>query len=98
VAYRLTWAPIARRDLHDIVAYIAEDSPLTARGFARSVFRTIDRLARFPQPGRVVPESDDPSIREVIRKPFRVVYRVRQAEGEVQIAPVWHAARGVPEL
>ena len=98
MAYRLTWAPIARQDLHELVAYIAKNNPRTARKVARRIFRTTERLARFPQSGRVVPEFDDPAIREVIRKPVRVVYRVRTAEEKVEIVRVWHAARGMPAL
>ena len=98
MAFRLTWAPIARQDLRDLVAYIAEDNPRAARKFARSAFRTIEHLALFPHSGRAVPEFDDPTIREVIRKPCRIVYRVRAADEVVEIARVWHAARGVPDL
>ena len=98
MAHGLTWAPMARQDLRDLVAYIAEDNPRAARRFARSVFRALERLARFPQSGRVVPEFDDPAVREVMRKPFRIVYRVRACEERVEIARVWHAARGAPKL
>ncbi|MBM4028180.1 MAG: type II toxin-antitoxin system RelE/ParE family toxin [Planctomycetes bacterium] len=55
-------------------------------------------LADFPQSGRVVPEFDDPSIREIIRRPCRIVYRVRTQDQMVEIARIWHAARGIPQL
>lgn len=98
MAYRLIWAAIARQDLQELVAYIAENNPDTARVFAQRVFRSIRHLADFPLSGRAVPEFVDPTIREIIRRPCRIVYRVRGAEEVVEIARIWHAARGTPRL
>ena len=77
MAYRLNWSPTARLDLRELLAYIAADDPGAARSFARSVFRTIERLPNFPESGRIVPEFNEPTLREVIRKPCRIVYRIR---------------------
>jgi len=62
------------------------------------VFGAIERLAEFPQSGRVVPEFGENSIREVIRRPCRIVYRVRPEVRQIEIVRIWHAARGRPEL
>jgi plasmid stabilization system protein ParE len=35
----------------------------------------VERLEAFPQSGRVVPERNDEAIREVIVRPYRIVYR-----------------------
>ena len=94
----LRWAPRARQDLRDLVAYIAEDNRSAAGQFARSVFQAVEALRRFPQAGRVVPELNDPSIREVIKSPCRIVYRVSPQRDAVEIVRVWHAARGIPAL
>ena len=98
MAYRLTWSPTARFDLREIFAYIAEDDPSAARKFIRSIFHAVERLPFFPESGRIVPEIDDPMIREVIRRPCRVVYRIKSDGALIEIARVWHAARGMPEL
>ena len=98
MAYQLIWSPMARLDLLDMLAYIAEDNPLAARNFAQGVFAVIERLAEFPESGRVVPEFGDRTIREVIRKPCRIVYRVRLDVSQVEIVRVWHGARGTPAL
>jgi plasmid stabilization system protein ParE len=84
--------------LRELLAYIAEDDPGAARSFARSVFRTIERLPNFPESGRIVPEFNEPTLREVIRKPCRIVYRIRSKRQQVEIVRVWHAARGIPEV
>ncbi len=36
--------------------------------------------------------------REVIFKPYRIIYRVKEAERVIEVVRVWHAARGHPEL
>lgn len=98
MAYRLTWAPTARQDLRELVAYIAEDDWPAAGKFARRIFQAVERLSQFPESGRVVPEFGDAAIRELIKPPCRVVYRVEFRAKTVEIARVWHAARGIPEL
>jgi len=98
MVYRLIWSPSARFDLREISAYIAEADPIAAAKFIRGVFNTVERLSRFPESGRIVPDFGDPNIREVIRRPCRIVYRIRHSSEVVEIIRVWHAARGVPEL
>ncbi len=58
----------------------------------------VEHLTDLPESGCVVPEFNDPAIREIIRRPCRIVYRVKHPEDIVEIARVWHAARGIPEL
>ena len=98
MACRLTWSATARFDLREIFAYIAEDDPAAAGRFIRSLFHAVERLPSFPESGRIVPEFDDPAIREVIRRPCRIVYRIKVGSEEIEIARIWHAARGIPEL
>lgn len=98
MAFRLIWSPSARLDLKDIAAFIAEDNPLAADRFVEGLFQTVERLADFPEFGRIVPEFGDPNMREVIRKPCRIVYRIRRRKRTIEIARVWHAARGTPQI
>jgi toxin ParE1/3/4 len=98
MVFKLTWSPSARFDLADIAAFIAEDSPSAAERFITGLFEVVDRLADFPESGRIVPEFSDPDIREVIRNPCRIVYRVDRRKHTVEIARVWHAARGTPDI
>jgi len=98
MAYRLTWSPSARLDLREIFDFIAEDDPSTAERFIRSLFDAVERLPPFPEFGRIVPEFGDPCVREVIRRPCRIVYRIKPDERMIEIVRVWHATRGIPEL
>ncbi|MFZ4396137.1 MAG: type II toxin-antitoxin system RelE/ParE family toxin [Kiritimatiellia bacterium] len=98
MACRLMWSPAARLDLRELFVYIAEDDPAVAAKFIRSLFHAVERLPSFPESGRIVPEFHDPEIREVIRRPCRIVYRIKDGSGLIEIVRVWHAARGFPEL
>ncbi len=98
MAYRLTWSPAARFDLREIFSYISEDDPAAAGRFIRSLLAAVERLPSFPESGRIVPEFADFTIREVIRRPCRIVYRMEVDSGKIEIVRVWHAARGIPKL
>ena len=98
MALRLIWSPAARQDLRDLQTYIADYNPIAARQFIRTILRTVEQLPDFPESGRIVPEFQDPAIRELIKRPCRVVYRIQRDRSEVEIARVWHASRGVPEI
>ena len=98
MAYKLTWSPAARDDLHDIIVFIARDNPNRAMSFGYELISETDRLQEFPEMGRIVPEYSNDAIREIIFRPYRIVYRINH-EGKVcEIARVWHSARGLPQL
>lgn len=92
------WAPLARLDLRNIFDYIAQDDPLAARRTVDSIIEAVGRLDAFPESGRIVLEFGEPRIREIVRRPFRIVYRLRTEQSAVEILRVWHSARGIPQL
>ncbi|HKB65628.1 MAG TPA: type II toxin-antitoxin system RelE/ParE family toxin [Pyrinomonadaceae bacterium] len=98
MAYKLTWSPAARDDLLDIVTFISRDSPSRAETFAYRLIAESDKLQNFSELGRIVPEYSVPTIREIIVRSYRIVYRVDHQRKLLEIARVWHAARGTPEL
>jgi len=98
MAYRLIWAPSARLDLRELASYIAESRPRASINFVKNVFLTVEQISNFPKSGRIVPEFNNPNIREVIRRPCRIVYRVKHRKRIVEIVRIWHAARGIPQL
>ena len=93
---RIVWSPQALRDIESIREYIAQDSDRYAELVVGRIIASVERLRAFPESGRVVPERGDPEIREVIVKPFRVVYRHRP--GVVEIATVFRASRLLPDM
>jgi len=98
MAYNLIWSPVARDDLHDIVSFIARDNPTRAMSFGYELISQLDHLQEFPEAGRVVPEYRKYDIREIIFRPYRIVYRINREAKLCEIARVWHSARGIPGL
>ncbi len=98
MAYKLTWSPAARDDLHDIIVFIARDNRNRAMSFGYELISEADRLREFPERGRVVPEYMKENVREIIFRPYRIVYLVNHERKLCEIARVWHSARGIPHL
>ena len=98
MAYKLIWSPAARDDLHDIVVFIARDNPERAMSFGYELISETDKLHAFPEMGRTVPEYRNQNIREIIFRPYRIVYRINDERKLCEIARVWHSARGMPLL
>ena len=90
----LIWSPQALQDLEAIRAYIARDSARYADLVVQRIMAGVERLARFPESGRIVPERSEPSIREVIVEAYRVVYRYRGDAAEV--ITVFRGSRSFP--
>ena len=57
----------------------------------REIVAAVERLADYPESGRVVPEFDDPQLREIIHPPFRIVYRLDPERA--RIVRVWRGER-----
>ena len=91
---RVLWTRPAVADVLQIRDYIAADSPRYARVVAERLFASVRRLTKYPQSGRIVPELDDASLREVVDAPYRIVYRV--GVESIEILTVVHAARRFP--
>ena len=98
MAYKLIWSPASRDDLRDIVTFISRDSPSRSEAFGYRLIAEADKLQNFSELGRVVPEYDVSTIREIIVRSYRIVYRVDHERKLVEIARVWHAARGTIQL
>ena len=96
--YQVTLSRSARFDIRDIVRYISIDDPNRALHFGKFLIQHAKGLGQFPERGRVVPEFDDGSIRELIVRTYRIVYRLNHTKRSIEIIRFWHAARGIPQL
>ena len=75
---KIVWSPLALARVEDIAEYIAADNPVAAVDWAERLFSEVERLAAFPESGRVVPEVGARRIREVIVGQYRVIYSVKE--------------------
>lgn len=98
MACQVVWSTTAVEDLRQIVQFIALDDPDAAAGLAERMLERIERAAELPLSNRSVPEKADPAIREIILRPYRIVYHVDEQRKAIGILRIWHAARGIPDL
>ena len=91
MAHSLIWSRRASEDLAEIAAYIAQDSEVYATSVVRNILRKTNTLPEFPMIGRMVPEFEDQSIREIFAYSYRIIYRVEP--GQVSIAAIVHGKR-----
>ena len=91
VKVKVRWSDDSIKDLKEICKFIASDSSYYARLFNDRVFEIVEHLETFPEIGRRVPESDDPNVRELLYKNYRIIYQIR--EGYLEIITVIHGSR-----
>jgi toxin ParE1/3/4 len=91
----LFWTERARSDLTAIQAFIAQDSPYYADAVVRQLIAATEQLASFPESGRAVPEFADPQVREIVRRPYRIVYRL-VGEDAIHVLTIHHGSQRFP--
>ena len=85
------WAQRAQDDLHEVYRFIARDSPRAAQAVVERLLRATERLALFPESGRMVPEFPELNYREILVGSYRVLHRL---EGDtVWIVAIVHGRR-----
>ena len=90
VGIRLAESAVA--DLEALRAWYTEQGvPEVGERLIREILAGIEALAEHPELGRIVPEFGQAALRELIRPPFRVVYR-RDPE-HVRVVRVWRSER-----
>ena len=90
VAIRIAESALA--DLESIRTWYAEqDVPEVGVRLTGEIVASIAALADHPDMGRVVPEFNQPFLRELIRPPFRIVYR--RDPKHVRVVRVWRSER-----
>ncbi|MFX0102563.1 MAG: type II toxin-antitoxin system RelE/ParE family toxin [Candidatus Hodarchaeota archaeon] len=88
---KIKWSLPAINDLESICDYIARDSPSAAEKLATEINERVKGLEKFPRMGRIVPEREDPDLRELILGNYRIIYRI--TDGDVEILAIMHSKR-----
>ena len=89
------WTRQAIQTVNEFVDFIVQDDYATAEQWALELINQTDKLADFPQLGRVVPEYDDETLRELIVDNYRIPYRIKDTT--IYIEAVWHIRQIPPE-
>ena len=79
-------------DLEGIIAYYQEQgAPHVGKEFIAAILNHIQTLELHPAIGRVVPEFYKEHIREIIHRPFRIVYLLEATS--IQVIRIWRSER-----
>ena len=98
MAFKIIWSEPSIGDLREVTDYIAGDNQLAAERTGAAILARVKLLVDHPLIGRMVPEIERKEIRELIQRPYRIVYRVNARGKIIEILRVWHAARGEPNI
>jgi plasmid stabilization system protein ParE len=88
----ITFAESAVGDLEEIRDWYDEQQfPAAGKKLIGEIIAQIERVADFPDSGRIVPEFGVANLRETILPPFRVVCRLD--DRRIRIVRVWRSER-----
>ena len=90
----IIWSIWASDDLVSIAEHNSRDSESYAATVVRELIAAARSLRVFAERGRRVPEYGDPSVRELIVRKYRLVYRVQPLR--VDVLRIIHGARELP--
>lgn len=91
MARQVRWAPRAVALLEEAAEHVAIDSPATATQLTADAVAAAESLDELFERGRVVPEINDPTYRELLVGNYRLVYRV--GDHHVSVVAFVHGAR-----
>jgi plasmid stabilization system protein ParE len=91
---KIVWSPLAVGRVSEIAGYIAQDDPVAAESWINTVFKKVEDLKTFPESGRIVPETDNKTIRELIYGNYRIIYRLE--EKRLSVLTVRHGKQVLP--
>ena len=88
---KVVWAESSRNALDEVITYIAEESQQAAVEVLDAALAAAEGLATLSERGRVVPELNDPAIRELFVFRYRLIYRLD--DQRVVVVAFLHGAR-----
>jgi len=67
-----------------------------AKVVAKQINAVVRSIPRFPRAGRIVPEYNNPNIRERFYKSYRIIYKIN--DEIIEIVNIVHSARLLSNL
>ena len=91
MAQPLIWSREALDDIDNIADYISRDSLTHAQQVVERILTLGESIPAQPRLGRVVPELNDPQVRERFIYSYRLIYELR--DEAIHILAVIHGKR-----
>jgi addiction module RelE/StbE family toxin len=96
MGFRVKIKSTAVADLAEIVSYVAGDNPAAATRLGDALLEAVASLSEAPFKGsRYLSFA---GVRRVTVRPYKIFYRVSEADQLVEILRFWHSSRREPDL
>ena len=92
MAMTIAFTEQAISDIEDIATYIGNDSLFYASLQVQKFFNKVVIRENFPLTGRVVPDLNIPSVRELIEGNYRIIYRIMNKD-MIHVLTVHHSRK-----
>ncbi|MEO6694727.1 MAG: type II toxin-antitoxin system RelE/ParE family toxin [Ignavibacteria bacterium] len=89
---KVRWTPQSLEDIFNIAEYIAIDSEKYAKIQTERFFDSVEILTTHPKAGRIVPETKNNSLRELVLGNYRLVYKI-VSKTSIDIITIHHSKR-----
>lgn len=93
---KVIWTTVVLADLKSIHEYISQDSKFYADRYIKRLIARVEQLHRFPESGKIVPEFNIQSLRELLEGNYRIIYKINH--DHIGIVRVHHSSRSLPSL
>ena len=93
---KVRWSRSAKLDLNDLLEFISDSAPLNAFRLAIRIREASETLDSLPEHGRIIPEFNDKSLREIFVSRYRIMYEIQVAE--IIIIAVVHMSRDLQNI
>ena len=91
---KVEWTDRAKWRLKLIEDYIAKDNPEAAKATTRRLLMRSRQISEHAYTGRQIPEYQREDIRELLERPYRIIYRIK--ETQIDVIAVMHYRQLLP--
>ena len=84
----------AMENMQSIKAFIGRDNPQAAIRTIKKIKAAVKHLEEIPNSGRIIPEPNNPQLREVIVSNYRIMYQI--SKSAINIFAVYEGHRLPP--
>lgn len=92
---KVHWTERAKARLRRIAEHIEAQRPMSVEPTITRIVERSWRLEDLPHAGRAVPEYAQPDLREVLERPYRIIYRV--GADRIDVITVMHYRELLPD-
>lgn len=91
---KVHWTDRAKARLREIENHIAKDNPKAAKKVVRRLLLKSKQISEYPYSDRKVPQYQRDALREMLERPYRIIYNIRS--DRIDVITVMHYRQLLP--